>query len=249
VEDVQVGDHHVAQRSGQREDLDRYTVDLSRRSDQRPAMIWPAGAVEQAGQPRVMAHEGPPVFRADAGGCRQAFPVAVNQAVRARQQHGAAPARADLADEPEQLDRSHRPGGLLETAVHVPGIGQHPGTRPGEGEQDLGTRPGRLPASGSEDLVQRIAHWLVVCERPEHGVTPEALPVQGGRTRPAGGVAGAEPGLAFGVTPHRLPHGRCRLRGERAGEADDAGGLEARSDTGRFPWRQHAQCRYLGATR
>jgi hypothetical protein len=54
----------------------------------------------------------------------------------------------------------------------------------------------------------------------------EALPVQDGRARPAGGVAGTQPGLALGVTPHCRSHGRCLLRSERGLEADDAGGLE-----------------------
>ena len=154
--------------------------------------------------------------------------------MRAGQQHRAAPSRADLAEEGEQLDRSHWPGCLLETAVHVPGIRQDPGTRFGEGEQDLGTKPRTLPASGSEDHVQGIAHQLVVHEWPERGITLEALPVQDGRTRPAGGVARTEPGQAFGVSPHCLLHGSCLLRSERALEADDAGGLEARSDIDRL---------------
>src|SRR2546430_14659025 len=101
-----------------------------------------------------MTHEGPPVLLAGAGWHRQAFPVAVNQPMRAWQQHRAAPARADLAEEREQLDRSHWPGCLLETAVHMPGIRQDPRTRLGEGEQDLGTKPRTLPASGTEDHVQ-----------------------------------------------------------------------------------------------
>jgi hypothetical protein len=116
----------------------------------------------------------------------------------------------------------------------VPGIRQDPRTRLGEGEQDLGTKPRTLPASGTEDHVQGIAHQLVVHERPERGITLEALPVQDGRTRPAGGVAEAKPGLAFGVTPHCLPHGSCLLRSERALEADDASGHETRSDIDRL---------------
>src|SRR5450432_1746867 len=108
-------------------------------------MVWQAGAVEQASQPRVMTHEGPPVLLAGAG----------------------RPFRADLAEEREQLDRSHWPGCLLETAVHVPGIRQDPGTRFGEGEQDLGTRLRTLPAPGPEDHVQGTAHQLVACQRPE----------------------------------------------------------------------------------
>src|SRR5215469_17696931 len=140
--------------------------------------------------------------------------------MRAGQQHRAAPSRADLAEEREQLDRSHWPGCPLVTAVHVPVIRQDPGTWFGEGEQDLGTRLRTLPASGSEDHVQGIAHQLVVDERPERGVTLETLPVQDGRTRPAGGVAGAEPGLASGMTPNCPPHGSRLLRSERALEAD-----------------------------
>src|SRR5690348_12625293 len=97
----------------------------------------------------------------------------------------------------------------------MPGIRQDPGTRPGEGEQDLGTRPRTLPASGAEGHVQGTAHRLVACERPERGVTPEARPVQDGRTRPTGGVAGTVPGLTSGVTPHCLPHGSCLLRSAR----------------------------------
>jgi hypothetical protein len=48
------------------------------------------------------------------------------------------------------------------------------------------------------------------------------------------GSPGAEPGLAFGVTPHCLVHGSCLLRSERALESDAAGGLEARSDIDRL---------------
>jgi hypothetical protein len=145
-------------------------------------VVWQALSVEQASQPRVMTQEGPPVLLAGAGWRRQAFPVAADQPVRAGQQHRAAPSRADLAEEREQLDRRHWPGCLLETAVHVPGIRQDPGTRLGEGEQDLGTRLRTLPASGPEDRVQGIAHRLVVCERPEHGVVLDVPPVQDRRT-------------------------------------------------------------------
>lgn len=154
--------------------------------------------------------------------------------MRAGQQHRATPSRADLAQEREQLDRSHWPGGLLETAVHVPGIWQNPKTRFGEGEQDLGTTPRTLPASGTEDHVQGIAHRLVVCERPEHGVALQPLPVHDGRTCPAGGVAGAKPSLVFSTTPDCLPHGSCLLGSERPPEEDDSAGLETRSNTDRL---------------
>jgi hypothetical protein len=109
-------------------------------------------------------------------------------------------------------------------------------------------------ASGSEDRVQGVAHQSVVCERPERGVTLEALPVRDRRTRPASGVAGAEPGLAFGVTPHCLLHAGSLLRSERALEAYDASGLEARSDIGRIhgpslPMPLHRRHRVTAGTR
>jgi Thiamine pyrophosphate enzyme, C-terminal TPP binding domain len=44
VQDVQMGDHHVARRSCQLDDLDRHAVDLAPRPDQRPAMVWQVGS-------------------------------------------------------------------------------------------------------------------------------------------------------------------------------------------------------------
>src|SRR5262249_60737843 len=120
---------------------DRHAVARAGGPDQSPAMVWQAGAVERASQPRVMTDEGPPVLLACAGRRRQAFPVAVNQPVRAGQQHRAAPSRADVAEQREQLDRSHRPGCLLVTAVHVPATGRTQG--PGSGTENRIWAPNR----------------------------------------------------------------------------------------------------------